>query len=199
MDSLKKHKNDKEYYYNIRGVDRTPEFKEWTDVEKASRIMFMNKCCFNGLYRVNSKGQFNVPFGSYKNPNFCDDENLLAVQKSLKNVQIINNSFQECLKYAEEGDFIYFDPPYVPISDSANFTSYTKDNFGLEDQQKLYETFEILNERGCSVMLSNSYCDFILDLYQGFNISTLKAKRAINSDATKRGAIKEVLVTNYKP
>ncbi|KKL82849.1 hypothetical protein LCGC14_1980630 [marine sediment metagenome] len=195
--SLKKHKNEKEYYYDIRNVDRDlEEFDGWSTTEKASRIIFMNRCCFNGLYRVNSKGQFNVPFGKYKNPKFCDEENLISVQKALKNVNLVNDSFDKCLDFAEEDDFIYFDPPYVPISDSANFTSYTKDNFNNDDQIRLNETFKSLDERGCNVMLSNSYSDFILDLYRDYHIHFLQAKRAINSDASKRGAIKEVLITN---
>ena len=195
--SLKKHKNEKEYYYDIRNVDRDlEEFDGWSTTEKASRIIFMNRCCFNGLYRVNSKGQFNVPFGIYKNPKFCDEENLISVQKALKNVNLVNDSFDKCLDFAEEDDFIYFDPPYVPISDSANFTSYTKDNFNNDDQIRLNETFKSLDERGCNVMLSNSYSDFILDLYRDYHIHFLQAKRAINSDASKRGAIKEVLITN---
>ena len=197
IESLKKHKNEKDYFYKIREVDRDPiEFNNWSDTEKASRTIFMNRCCFNGLYRVNSKGQFNVPFGKYKNPKFCDKENLVAVHKALKNVKLINDTFEKCLDFAEKDDFIYFDPPYVPISDSANFTSYTKDNFDKDNQIKLYNTFKTLDKRGCKVMLSNSYSDFILDLYKNYHINFLQAKRAINSDASKRGAIKEVLIMN---
>ena len=197
IESLKKHKNEKEYYYKIRSVDRDPEiFDEWSDTEKASRTIYMNRCCFNGLYRVNSKGEFNVPFGKYKNPKFCDKENLLAVNKALKNVSVIHASFEKCLDFAQEEDFIYFDPPYVPISKSANFTSYTKDNFGKEDQLKLFDVFKELDHRGCKVMLSNSYSEFIAELYEEYQIKELKAKRAINSDASKRGAIKELLILN---
>lgn len=194
--SLEKHKNEKVYYYTIRGVDRTKEFENWTDVEKASRIIYMNRCCYNGLYRVNSKGQFNVPFGKYKNPQFCNESNLRAVHASLKNVEIIHNSFELCLNFAQKGDFIYFDPPYVPISNSANFTSYTKESFNKENQIQLFSAFKALDEIGCKVMLSNSYCDFIIDLYKDYNIKTLFAKRAINSDASKRGEIEEVLISN---
>ncbi len=196
--SLKKHKNEKEYYYEIRKIDRNPEvFRDWSNIEKASRTIYMNRCCFNGLYRVNSKGEFNVPFGKYKNPKFCDKENLIAVSRALQNTNLVCNSFKRCLNFAQEGDFIYLDPPYVPISDSANFTSYTKDNFNKEDQIELYNVYKVLDERGCKVMLSNSYSDFIIDLYKEFRIKILKAKRAINSDASKRGAVKEVLILNY--
>ena len=197
IELLKKHKNESEYFYQIRDIDRNPDvFNKLSDIEKASRNIFMNRCCFNGLYRVNSKGQFNAPFGKYKNPKFCDVENLKAVKKALKNVKLLNSSFEKCLDFAEKGDFIYFDPPYVPISNSSNFTSYTKDNFSSNDQHKLFEVFKILDDRGCKVMLSNSYSDFILEVYKNYRVNILQAKRAINSDATKRGAIKEVLITN---
>jgi len=197
IESLKKHKNEKEYYYKIRKIDRKPKkFEKWSDIEKASRNIYMNRCCFNGLYRVNSKGQFNVPFGSYKNPKFCDRENLIAVHKALKSVILIHDTFEKCLDFGQKGDFVYFDPPYVPISDSANFTSYTKDNFAKDDQIKLYNVFKTLDERGCKLMLSNSYSDFIIKLYNEYKIKILKAKRAINSDATKRGEIKELLILN---
>jgi len=197
IQSLKKHKNDKDYYYKVRSADREIEsFKKWTDVEKASRTIFMNRCCYNGLYRVNSKGFFNVPFGRYKNPNFCNEKNLNAVHKALISARLIQGSFETCLNYAEKDDLVYFDPPYHPLSETANFTSYTKYNFGRESQIKLRDVFKQLDDRGCKLMLSNSYNDFVLDLYERFNIITLNAKRAINSDASKRGEIKEILVLN---
>lgn len=198
INSLKKHKNEKNYFYKIRSIDRIPEeFKKLSAVERASRTMFLNKCCFNGLYRVNSKGEFNVPFGKYENPKFCDEENLLAVNTVLKGVQIINGDFKECLELAEKDDFIYFDPPYQPVSTTANFTSYTKENFNKMDQVRLFKVYEELDNRGCKVMLSNSYNEFILDLYKKYNLKTVYAKRAINSDASGRGQIKEVLIINY--
>lgn len=194
---MKKHKNEKNYFYQIRNLDRNPEeFIKLSDVERASRTIFLNRCCYNGLYRVNSSGEFNVPFGKYKNPNFCDENNLLAVNKVLKNVEIYKDSFERCLDFAEEGDFIYFDPPYYPLSNTANFTAYTKDSFGKESQIKLFNLFKQLDKIGCKLMLSNSYDDFILNLYKDYKIITLHAKRAINSDAEKRGKIKEVLVLN---
>lgn len=197
ISSLKKHENEKKYYYKMRNIDRNPnEFSKWVDVEKASRTIFLNRCCYNGLHRVNSKGEFNVPFGKYKNPKFCDEENLLAVNKALKNVRLIYGGFERCLDFAEKGDFIYFDPPYHPLSETSSFTSYTKYNFGRETQIKLSEVFRILDQRGCYLMLSNSYNKFILDLYKDYKIITLKAKRAINSDASKRGEIREVLILN---
>jgi DNA adenine methylase len=194
---LQAHQNNKEYFYEIRKADRMPEFKNWSEVKQASRFIYLNRCCFNGLFRVNSKGYFNVPFGRYKNPNFCDIPNLNAVNRALQHVTILNASFEKCLDYAKKDDFIYFDPPYMPISDTANFTSYTKDNFTKEDQVKLAKVFKKLDIRGCKVLLSNSYCEFINDLYSDYEILVVDAKRAINSDATKRGAVKEVLVRNY--
>ena len=198
IELLRKHKYERKYYYAIRNADRDSNtFNDWPDIQKASRTIYMNHCCYNGLYRVNSKGYFNVPFGKYKNPKFCDEINLKAVNQALQNTYLVKSSFLKCLDYAEKGDFVYFDPPYVPISESANFTSYTKENFGKNDQIKLFEVFKTLDERGCKVMLSNSYSEFTLDLYKDYRINTLQAKRAINSDPNNRGEIKEVLITNY--
>ncbi|MFW9970209.1 MAG: DNA adenine methylase [Candidatus Odinarchaeota archaeon] len=198
IDSLKNHKNEREYYYEVRNLDRNPQiYNNLSDVEKASRTIYLNKCCYNGLYRVNSKGQFNVPFGKYKNPNYCDEENLKAVSSSLKQVEIYYNSFEICLIYAKSGDFIYFDPPYFPISSTSYFTSYTKEDFGLKYQKKLSEVYKELDNRGCKLMLSNSYSNFILDLYMNYNKVVIEAKRAINCDASKRGKIKEILILNH--
>jgi DNA adenine methylase len=196
--SLKKHKNEKDYYYEVRNIDRNyEEYQKFSNVEKASRTIFLNRCCYNGLYRVNSKGQFNVPFGKYKNPKFCDEENLLAVNRVLQQAEIIAGDFEKCLEFAKLNDFVYFDPPYQPISETANFTSYTKENFSKEDQLKLFKTYQKLDERGCKVMLSNSYNDFIMNLYQQYKIKYVSAKRAINSDANGRGEIRELLIINY--
>jgi len=198
ISSLKRHRYEKKYYYKIRNVDRNPEeFSQWTNIERAARTIYLNKCCYNGLYRVNSKGEFNVPFGLQKNPNFCDERNLSAVHQLLKNVKILKSSFEKCLDFAEENDFVYFDPPYQPLSETANFTSYTKEGFTQEAQIQLSEVFRELDRKGCKIMLSNSYNKLILDLYQKFRIITVNAKRAINSIASKRGEIKEVLIVNY--
>ena len=197
VELLKAHKNEKNYFYKIRALDREPDkFRKLTDIEKASRTIFLNRCCYNGLYRVNSKGQFNAPFGRYKNPRFCDEKNLNAVNIALQNVEIYKDTFGGCLELAEKDDFIYFDPPYHPISSTAYFTSYTKENFGREAQRKLFKTFKKLDDKGCKVMLSNSSNDFIKKLYDGHNIKTIYAKRAINSKASKRGKIKELLILN---
>ena len=198
IELLKNHKNEKNYYYKIRALDRDDEkFTKLSNIEKASRIIYLNRCCYNGLYRVNSKGQFNVPFGKYRSPNFCDKENLLAVNKALQNVKIIHGSFELCLDYAEKDDFVYFDPPYYPISKTSSFTSYTKENFGKNSQKRLYNVFENLNERGCKLMLSNSYNEYIKSLYENYRIVTLDARRAINCNAAKRGNINVLLILNY--
>ena len=195
---LKTHKNEKDYYYNVRALDRDEEkFKKLSNIEKASRMIYLNRCCYNGLYRVNSKGQFNVPFGRYKNPNFCDEENLSAVSKALEKVKIIHGSFELCLDYAEKGDFVYFDPPYYPISKTSSFTSYTKENFREDSQHKLFHVFKKLDESGCKLMLSNSYNEYIKSLYKDYNIITLDARRVINCKAAKRGNINVLLILNY--
>ncbi len=197
ISSLKKHVNDSTYYYGVRNADRDPiAFKGWSDVERASRTIFMNRVCFNGLYRVNKKGEFNVPFGDYKDPVFCDEGNLLAVNQALQKATIVLGSFERCLDFAKRGDLVYMDPPYVPLSTTASFTSYTRDCFDEAAQKALLSVFQELDRRGCKVMLSNSYCDFILDLYKEYRIETIMAIRAINCVGAKRGKIKEVLVLN---
>jgi len=197
IESLKKHQNNAEYYYKVRDVDLTEDYHHWNAVERASRTIFLNRCCYNGLYRVNSKGHFNVPFGKYENPKFCDEPNLLAVHNLLQQVQLYNASFETCLNYAKAGDFIYFDPPYVPISKTSSFTGYTQEDFHEEDQVKLKQIFDELHTRGCKCMLSNSKSDLIIDLYKDYKIVPLEAKRAINSVASKRGTIQELLIMNY--
>ncbi len=195
--SLKNYIYEKNYYYEIRALDRDfKKFAELSDVEKASRSIYLNKTGYNGLYRVNSKGLFNVPFGRHKNPKICDETNLRNVSQTLKKVEIVLGSFEICLNFAERDDFIYLDPPYFPLSDTALFTSYTKNSFDKSSQKKLFEVFKELNKRECNIMLSNSYSEFILDLYKDFKIVTLKAKRNINSNSQKRGLINEVLIMN---
>ncbi|MCA9355274.1 DNA adenine methylase [Candidatus Kaiserbacteria bacterium] len=194
--SLKKHKYDKEYYLKVRAKDP----KELPDLDVASRFIFLNRTCFNGMYRVNSRGGFNVPFGKYTNPIICDEENLQKVSKALKKVTIKNQDYKNVLKKAKKGDFVYFDPPYYPVSKTASFTSYTADSFLDKEQTELRDTFVELHKRGCYVMLSNSDTPFINEIYSGIKgvkVSKVAAGRAINSNATKRGKISEVLVTNY--
>jgi DNA adenine methylase len=190
----------KDYYYGIRSQQADPRgwFEQGNNVERAARFIYLNKTCFNGLYRENLKGHFNVPMGSYKNPPILAAEVLYAASFALTNAQIEAQSFEVIAEHATTAkDFVYFDPPYFPISDTSKFTSYSKDSFSAEDQIRLRDTFKALAKRRVKVMLSNSDCPFIRDLYQDFNIHTIQASRHINSKGSKRGKITEVLITSY--
>ena len=193
IEHLNQHHNNQEYFYAVRAIDTTT----LSQAQRAARLIYLNKTCFNGLYRVNGKGQFNVPFGSYKSPRFCDEKNLRACSAALQNVDTVHQPFQNVLKTARKGDFIYFDPPYHPLSSTANFTSYTKNSFSGADQENLAEVVAQLHKRGCLIMLSNSDTPFIRHLYKNFEINTVYALRAINCKADGRGPVAEVLVTNY--
>ena len=186
-----KFKNEEGVYYKIRAEEPKNKF------ERAARAIYLNKTCFNGLYRVNSQNKFNVPFGGYKNPTICKSENLRAVSLALTNVEILLGDFEKCLDFAKRGDFIYFDPPYQPLNKTSSFTSYTKNSFGERDQQKLCEVFKKLDKRRCKVMLSNSDTPFIRKLYKDFKIETVFAKRAINCNGSERGEITELVILNY--
>lgn len=194
--SLKKHKNNKDYFLKIRVQDP----KTLSELEIASRFIFLNRTCFNGLYRVNNSGGFNVPYGKHGNPLICDEDNLKKVCKALQGIQIKHQDYKEVLKKAKKGDFVYFDPPYYPISKTASFTSYTAESFLDKEQIELRDTVLELNKRGCFVMLSNSDTPFINKIYSGFKdiqITKVEAGRMINSKGSGRGKITEVLVTNY--
>lgn len=192
IEDLKKHKNESEYYYMMRSKDPTT----MNPVKRASRFLYLNKTSYNGLWRVNKRGQFNVPFGRYKNPKIFDEENMKKVSLSLKDVKIILGDFTETLKYAKSGDFIYMDPPYYPISKTSNFTSYSGE-FTSDDQIRLAECFKELDKIGSLVMLSNSNTEFIRSLYKGYDIHLVKATRRINSKADKRGEIEEIVIRNF--
>ncbi len=196
---LSKHQNEKEYFYTVRALDRTQMFKELTPVERASRLIFLNRTCYNGLFRVNSQGQFNVPFGDYKNPAIVNESVIRAVHQYLasNDVKILYGDFVDAVASATQGDFVYFDPPYDPLSDTASFTGYTLSGFSKTEQMRLRETMDCLTKRGCYVLLSNSATDFIKDLYSGYKMVIVEAARAINSNASKRGKIDELLVMNY--
>ncbi|ABO67403.1 MULTISPECIES: DNA adenine methylase [Anoxybacillaceae] len=201
INDLKKHKNEKEYFYAIRDLDRKEEFKKLSLVERASRIIYLNKTCFNGLFRVNSQGHFNVPFGKYKNPQIVNEIVLRAVHNYLNSndITILNVDFEKAVENAKKGDFIYFDPPYDPVSDTSSFTGYSLYGFDKDDQIRLRDLFVELDKRGCKVLLSNSATDFIKDLYKDFHIEVVSANRNINANASRRGKIDEVLVMNYEP
>lgn len=182
----------RDYYYNIRSNSTG------TAVERAARLIYLNKTCFNGLYRENSKGQFNVPMGSYKAPKVCHPELLRSVSQVLKRAELAVEPFDRMLNHIHSPqDFVYFDPPYYPISATSRFTAYSRDCFQAADQVRLRDAFTQLAARGVKVMLSNSDCPFIRELYQDFNIHTITATRAINCNPQRRGKITEVLVTSY--
>jgi DNA adenine methylase len=181
----------RDYYYQVR---QSPGV---TNIEKAARLIYLNKTCFNGLYRENSKGEFNVPIGKYKNPKICNPALLRSVSAALQNAQIKVRPFEDILEHASScDDFVYFDPPYHPLSPTSNFTAYSRYSFTQDDQIRLKYVFAELAERGVKVMLSNSDCPFIRELYSDFNINSIIAPRLINSDARKRGKISEVLITS---
>jgi DNA adenine methylase len=188
------------YYYQVRS--HTAAAPNWFDLgpdwERATRLIYLNKTCFNGLYRENSKGHFNVPIGRYKNPPILDEALLTSASESLQTAQIEVQSFEVILEHATAAeDFVYFDPPYFPISETSKFTSYNRDAFTADDQIRLRDTFVALSQRGVKVMLSNSDCSLIRDLYAGYNIHTIYASRNINSKGSKRGKISELLITSY--
>jgi DNA adenine methylase len=184
--------HNKENYYKTRSEDPTL----LSPVKRAARFIYLNKTCYNGLYRVNSKGQFNVPMGEYKNPSIYSENDLREISQLLKNTRIKIMHFSKIRKNVRKDDFVYFDPPYYPLKKGKSFTTYTKDNFLEKDQIKLAKLFSQLHNKGSRLMLSNSDTDFIKNLYKKYNIHTVNAPRMINCDATKRGIIKEVLVTN---
>ncbi len=184
--------HNKEIYYKIRAEDP----KLLSPLTRASRFIYLNKTCFNGLYRVNSKDEFNVPIGSYKNPSIFSEEDLREISQLLKEVDIKKGGFEECVNWAKKGDFIYFDPPYHPLK-KESFTTYSKDKFLEKEQKALKDVFSQLDKIGCKVMLSNSDTDFIKNLYKGYNLHIVKASRMINCDGKNRGKINEVVITNY--
>jgi len=200
IEDLKKHKNEEEYYYKIRALDRSDGFDEMTNIEKASRILYLNKTCYNGLFRVNSNGEFNVPFGRYKNPEIVNKTVLKAVSYYLNenDIKISNTDFEDALEGITPDDFVYFDPPYHPISGSSSFTSYTLDGFTEKDQYRLKKLCDWLDYKNCRFLLSNSGADLIFELYDNeYEVEVIKANRCINSDAANRGEIEEVLIRNY--
>lgn len=198
---LCQHRNDKEYFYSIRALDRDPAYAQMGDIERAARLIYLNKTCFNGLFRVNRQGHFNAPFGHYRNPNIVNAEGLWAVHRYLSRnrLTILNVDFEEAVQTAQRGDFIYFDPPYDPCSDTASFTHYQAGGFGRQEQYRLMEVVTELTRRGCRVMLSNSATDYIRALYRDFRIIRVSAHRMINAVASGRGKIDELLITNYDP
>jgi DNA adenine methylase len=182
-------------YYEIRR--RYNERKDLPRAQRASMFVYLNKTCFNGLHRVNRKGEFNVPEGRYKNPRVLHEDALRSASVALRECEIESTGFEALVAKAKPGDFVYLDPPYEPISRTSNFTSYAEEGFTPRDQERLRDVFVELDRRGCKLMLSNSTAPLILDLYKKFRIDRVSAARAISCDTAKRGPIDEVVVRNY--
>ena len=189
------HKDSTGYYYEVRKQEPKSQ------IEKVSRLLFLNKTCFNGLYRVNSKGKFNVPLGRYTNPNIVNRENLITASKFLQSekIKISCRDFESILKDAKKGDFVYFDPPYQPVSDTANFTSYTHRDFTEDDLQRLADLANQLNSKGAHVLLSNSNTKIVKKIFSSkkWKVKEIAVNRAINSNSQKRTGHKEILIKNY--
>ena len=200
IEQLGIHQNDPDYYYEIRAWDRETNYHKRSCIEKASRIIYLNKTCYNGLYRVNTQGQFNVPFGRYKNPSFYDKLSIEALSRYLNqaDVNILNLDFEKAVSSAKKNDFIYCDPPYDPVSETASFTAYGMRGFNRDEQIRLKKTVDGLAKKGCKILLSNASTDFIKNLYCDYKIVTIPATRMINSQGQKRGKVEEVLIMNYE-
>lgn len=192
--ALGEHVYESEHYYKVRAIDPASLSPD----ARAARTIYLNKTGFNGLYRVNRSGQFNVPFGRFKNPRFCDPKNLRACSRALRGVSLEHGDFSRVLEHAKEGDFVYFDPPYVPLSSTSRFTSYIPGGFGEAEQRKLAAVFAELAARGVHVMLSNSDTELVRELYEGFEINVVHALRSVNAQGTGRQRISEVLVRGTK-
>jgi len=191
--------HSEEYYYEIRNKDRDKaKFKRIPDYKRSARTIYLNKACFNGLYRVNSKNEFNVPFNRKSKVNTYDGQNLGIIHSYLNfyDIKILNTDFEEAVKEAKKGDFIYFDPPYD--SETSTFNSYTENGFGKEEQARLARVYKKLADKGCYVMLSNHNTTLVKELYKEFNIHVIEAKRNINANGKKRGKVEEVIITNYE-
>lgn len=198
---LKLHEDNhsEDYYLQIRQLDRTEDFSKLPKEEVAGRFLYLNKACFNGLYRVNSKGYFNVPSGKKDKVKIYDEINFKEIYHyfNRSNITVLNHDFEEVVKDAKKGDFVYFDPPYDTYDEKNSFTSYSKNGFGKDEQLRLANVFKSLNELGVNVMLSNHNTPYINELYKDFNITIVLAKRMINSKANGRGNVEEVIITNY--
>ena len=190
--------HSEEFFYEIRNKDKNKNtFNRLSDYTRAARTIYLNKACFNGLYRVNSKNEFNVPFGKKSKVNTYDGNNLITVSNylTMNDIKILNKDFEEAVSYAKKGDFVYFDPPYD--SDNNIFTSYTEEGFGKEEQRRLAKVFKELDQKGVYVMLSNHNTILINELYKDYHIHVIEAKRNINSNGKKRGKVEEVIITNF--
>ena len=202
IEILKVHQeyNSKEYYLDLRSADRDERIDMMSEVQRAARILYMLRVDFNGLYRVNSKNQFNVPYGRYKNPKIVDENLVSAISTYLNNnqIEIKKGDFEKAVLDVQPGDFVYFDPPYIPLSETSAFTSYTHEGFSYDDQVRLRDTFKKLSDIGAYVMLSNSSSFLVEELYRDFNIHYVEATRTNGAKSSSRGKISEIIVTNYE-
>ncbi|EDK68756.1 Site-specific DNA-methyltransferase, putative [Streptococcus pneumoniae SP18-BS74] len=202
IEILKVHQeyNSKEYYLDLRSADRDERIDMMSEVQRAARILYMLRVNFNGLYRVNSKNQFNVPYGRYKNPKIVDEELISAISVYLNNnqLEIKVGDFEKAIVDVRTGDFVYFDPPYIPLSETSAFTSYTHEGFSFADQVRLRDAFKRLSDTGAYVMLSNSSSALVEELYKDFNIHYVEATRTNGAKSSSRGKISEIIVTNYE-
>ncbi|HEW3555658.1 TPA: DNA adenine methylase [Streptococcus pneumoniae] len=202
IEILKVHQeyNSKEYYLDLRSADRDERIDMMSEVQRAARILYMLRVNFNGLYRVNSKNQFNVPYGRYKNPKIVDEELISAISVYINNnqLEIKVGDFEKAIVDVRIGDFVYFDPPYIPLSETSAFTSYTHEGFSFADQVRLRDAFKRLSDTGAYVMLSNSSSALVEELYKDFNIHYVEATRTNGAKSSSRGKISEIIVTNYE-
>lgn len=202
IEILKVHQeyNSKEYYLDLRSADRDERIDMMSEVQRAARILYMLRVDFNGLYRVNSKNQFNVPYGRYKNPKIVDENLVSAISTYLNNnqIEIKKGDFEKAVLDVQPRDFVYFDPPYIPLSETSTFTSYTHEGFSYDDQVRLRDTFKKLSDVGAYVMLSNSSSFLVEELYRDFNIHYVEATRTNGAKSSSRGKISEIIVTNYE-
>lgn len=197
IEQLKHFRNDKKFYYEVRAWDRCTSYAARSPIERAARFIYLNKTGFNGLYRVNQKNQHNVPFGRYKNPKIVDAENLLACSRVLQHVHVYQGDFTRILAKVSKGDFVYLDPPYVPLNTTSNFTGYTSLGFDLQMQYRLRDFCNQLTKQGVLFMLSHSSAELVYDLYADYYIDEVAAARVINSNGAGRGKVTELIIRNY--
>lgn len=200
LDVVKLHDNNKEHFVDVRSMDRDGRADRLCSIERAARLMYLNRAAFNGLYRVNTKGQINSSYGYYKELRYPSLEHLYCVSDYFKssNIDIINCDYLEAIKKAKCGDFVYLDPPYLPLSKSSNFTSYQRQGFGLDDLVKLRDECQRLSDRGVNFLLSNTDNEEVRDIFSKFTVDTVETRRNISAKSSTRGIVTEVMVRNYK-
>ena len=201
IESLARHENTPEHFYQVRSLDRDPLFEHVSDIERASRIIYLNKTCYNGLFRVNRAGEFNSPFGYYKQPNIVNEAGVYALSRYFRenDIEILASDYESLLsRELPEKTFVYLDPPYHPISETSSFTGYVQGGWTAESQRRLKDVCDSLTERGIHFMQSNSSAEFIKDLYQDYIITSVQATRSVNSVGASRGAVEELIIRNYE-